>query len=197
MSIPFGKFESLKSAMFQAGRAKVGSHVHNVLHDEAHNCADETLIAAGMSLFDDDVDNEEVDELIMCYERGFWEQFNKEEVNELKAFISDGIASTKGTSDPRFPDLFVPRVAMLSTSHMRWEDDRTLTVERHPSIISKYDEGCFIRLGEIVVSDIEEDFAGFSIEFRNLLLCLAEAGYSFIRFDCDAAVCPSFPTFDW
>lgn len=196
MPIPPNEYKKIREKLFAAGRDNEHPFIFEALHDEAHDTVDKVVRDAGYSMFDEaDVCDADLDDLAGAYKDGFWENANKTEIVQLKAFISDGIASTKGTSDPRFPDLFVPRVPMLSTQHMT-EDDSVRVLAGHPSIIARYDEGCFMHIGNNA-SEIEKEFAGFSIECRNLMLRLVEAGYTYVRFDSDAVVCPSFPTFDW
>ncbi len=90
MSIPSDKFKEIHSAVSKAGRDRwVGFYVRANLHDDAHHCVDEVLTAAGYSLFDDEVEHEEVDDLVAAYEEGFRSSANKHEVDELKKTIDD------------------------------------------------------------------------------------------------------------
>ena len=196
MPIPPNEYKEIREKLFAAGRDNEHPVIFDALHDEAHDTVDKVVRDAGYSMFDDDdVCDADLDDLAGAYKDGFWENANKTEIDQLKAFISDGISSPAGQADPRFPDLFVPRVPMLSTQHMT-EDDSVRVLAGHPSIIARYEEGCFMHIGNNA-SEIEKEFARFSIEFRNLMLRLVEAGYTYVRFDSDAIVCPAFPTFDW
>jgi hypothetical protein len=203
MSIPSDKFKEIHSAVSKAGRDRwVGFYVRANLHDHAHHCVDEVLTAAGYSLFDDEVEHGEVDDLVAAYEEGFRSSANKHEVAELKktiskleSYISDHLASTAASSDPRFPEMFAPRIPSMSTKHVTSYDGEILNRRGHSSIILGSPTASVIYVSSF--DNIEDEFKIFSSAVRDILIRLHEAGYNYVRFDAHAPVIDSFPTFDW
>ncbi len=94
------------------------------------------------------------------------------------------------------------KVIGISTAHILPEDGKRLESEEmlsHNMVLTR-DTGAFVRLypdtdGE--TRNLEDDYAGFSDAFYNVLRLAKEAGYGMVEFDSDATVYESLSSFDW
>lgn len=165
---------NLKKLAYEAGH----DNDHALIRDELREIA---TTAVEEILEDTEVDSrkkgyqELIDEMITQYEGGFW--------------ASEAPAKPH---DARFPELYIAAVPTLSRSHLTVEDFDHLRYHPH----------CFMRgFGELLlhfetVEDIKKDFDEVSDTTQKLLVDLCEAGYHYVRFSPDHAVCPNWPTFD-
>jgi hypothetical protein len=197
-------FQSLKEILFKQGESHPHDALFDILHEEACDAVDIELTAAEYDY--NELDDDQRHELIDAYKAGFWEPTHKDERRELKEQVADlynaladKTASAPCTPDPRFPGMFVPRVPTLSLNHLPLKDAARLCDPAdlaHPAVIGASSDGAILHIGDLS-DDIENEFAGFSEAFRNIVLRLTEAGYNYVRFDATHETVESFPTFDW
>lgn len=197
-------FQALKDALFKQGECQPHSELFDALHVEACEAVEHELLATGYEY--EELDDDQRHELIGAYKAGFWEPTHKDERCELKEQVADlynaladKTASAPSAPDPRFPGMFVPRVPTLSFNHLPLTDATRLcdpSAVIHPAVIGASSDGVILHIGDLS-DDIETEFAGFSEAFRNIVLRLTEAGYSYVRFDAAHATVECFPTFDW
>jgi hypothetical protein len=191
---------NMATTLRQWGIENTHREVFDALHEEAVEAVD--TACQDYAIGYDDLDPDDREFLILAYKDGFWEPTHKLERDELKAHVeglsarlSDMIFSAPAAPDGRFPEMFVPRVPTLSTSHMTREDADRLHHHYQPSAMLSSSDGALLHIHNC--SDPEEEYAEFSEAFRNIILRLVEAGYSYVRFDSCHEPIASFPTFDW
>lgn len=93
-----------------------------------------------------------------------------------------------------FGECYAMTVPSLSTSHITERDGQLLNGPVFRPFASLQDGSGHI----LHISDGHAtEFQDFSPWFRNIVKGLHEAGFSYVRFDCDGDILPGLSTFDW
>ena len=98
------------------------------------------------------------------------------------------------------------RVAVVSTAHIRREDDERLRAMAHDHrlhddtrfIVAEYHGGYLVRVFDNPAQEAEEAAKpGLSEEAQALIRLAAEEGFHWLRLDRDGPEIGGLPTFDW
>lgn len=100
------------------------------------------------------------------------------------------------TTHPSFPEMFIMNVPCLSTRHITKEDGARLLDPGCVEVLAEITGG-FGHILHFEAAEIDEEFSLYSPALRAVLHQLAAAGFEYVRFDSDSAICPKLPTFDW
>lgn len=91
--------------------------------------------------------------------------------------------------------LEITKNLVVSTAHIKWEDNELLSCESQPHLIVKhYPEGFFIN----VVGELDPSACLYYSEaFKNLLTLAKENGCTYLQLDGDGPLIEGLPTFEW
>ena len=94
----------------------------------------------------------------------------------------------------------VMHVPSISTAHITQQDGEHLEELDDSEVFCHNDDGSTVLIRiyhEATKETIERDFFRYSDAFKQVLLCLHDMGYRYVRFDPDGSIIPGWETFDW